>query len=448
MPTSDLNRSPGRTKSPPLNLIGNTRRDIMTAVLNKRPNEVFTPRQAEVNMDMYVHRPDHEKKLRRWLDEAMHGFIFGESGSGKTWLYKSFFALHRVNYKVANCALASSKGSLRNEIFSACCPDLKSIKTGYTESKDASINLMGVLNGGLGHEGVYELIQDDLLITSFQKLQQESIGWGRSVIVLDNVEAIFSNETIMDELAEIIILLDDERYSRFDVKFLIVGVPCGVIEYFSKSKNRSSVSNRITELPAVFGFTLEETKQVVRKGFNELLGAKFGDLTIKGLAGRVHDITLGVPQRVHEYCLSLAYECEEDNYTSISKSMLNNANIDWLTKGLRESYSVIEQHFSGGKGQIRRKQVLYIIGQYKGHQFSTSEIGLMLKSEFPSEAPESDSGVGSILSSLAKGNSPILVRNEINGSYTFRDPRHIMCLRIILSKTHDNSIAKLPFIRN
>lgn len=56
----------------------------------KEPHEVFTPRQSEVNLDMYVHRPYHEKMLKRWLKETMHGFIFGESGSGKTWLYKNF----------------------------------------------------------------------------------------------------------------------------------------------------------------------------------------------------------------------------------------------------------------------------------------------------------------------------------------------------------------------
>lgn len=419
----------------------------MISIETKKPNEVFTPRQSEVNVDMYVSRPYHEKMLRRWLDETMHGFIFGESGSGKTWLYKNFFSLLRVNYKVANCALAASKGSLRNEIFSVCCPNETSIKTGYTESKETSVSAFGVLNGGVAHEGVFEVRQEDVLIKSFRRLHGEVVGWGRSVIVLDNVETIFSNEKIMEELAEIIMLLDDDRYSKFDVKLLLVGVPCGVIEYFSKSKNRSSVSNRITELPSVSGFTLKETEQVIRKGFNELLGAEFSDLILSGLAGRVFDITIGVPQRVHEYCLGLAYECEEDNYSHISKEMLDNADTDWLTKGLRESYSVIEQHFSNGNGQVRRKQVLYVIGQHKGHQFSTTEIGNKLRVEFPSEAPESDSGVGSILSSLTKGNSPILAKNEINGSYMFRDPRHIMCLRIILAKNKDGSIEKRAFVR-
>ena len=49
----------------------------------------------------------------------------------------------------------------------------------------------------------------------------------------------------MDELANIILLLDDERYSIYKVYFLLVGTPNGVLQYFRKTKNTESVSNRI-----------------------------------------------------------------------------------------------------------------------------------------------------------------------------------------------------------
>lgn len=414
----------------------------------KESYEVFTPRQSEVNWDMYVHRSHHEKMLRRWLKETMHGFIFGESGSGKTWLYKNFFSQERINYRVANCTLAASKGSLRSEIFSVCMPGNTSTKKGYSETKDASIGLPGAIGAGVCHEGVYDILQQDALLTAFKQLSKESKGWDGSVIILDNVETIFDSADLMDELADIIVLLDDERYSKHNVKFLIVGVPCGVIEYFSKSKNRSSVGNRITELPSVSGFTIEETTQVVEKGFNTMLDADLSSLVLKGLAGKIHEITLGVPQRVHEYCLSLSYECEDNESWAINKEVLMAADIDWLTKGLRESYAAIEHHFSGNKGQKRRKQVLFTIGQYKGHQFSTSEIGELLRDQFTATEMNSDSGVGSILSRLTKGDSPILMLNKINGTYSFCDPRHIMCLRLILDKKQDESIEKRVFLRH
>jgi len=414
----------------------------------KEPHEVFTPRQSEVNLDMYVHRPYHEKMLKRWLKETMHGFIFGESGSGKTWLYKNFFDQEKINYRTANCTLSESKGSLRSEILSACMPENFPTKTGYIETKGANVGLPGLVGAGIGHQANYDMLQPDALLTAFKQLHSESKGWHGSVIVLDNVETIFGNSTLMDELAHMIILLDDERYSKYSVKFLIVGVPCGVIEYFSKSRNRSSVSNRITELPSVSGFTIAETTEVVEKGFNTMLGADFSDLVLQGLAGKAHEITLGVPQRVHEYCLSLSYECEDRKNWAINKEVLMAADVDWLTKGLRESYAAIENHFSGAKGQTRRNQVLFIIGQCKGHQFSTSEVGGLLRKQFTATEINSDSGVGSILSRLTKGQSPILTFNKINDTYSFCDPRHIMCLRLILDKQKDESIQKRVFIRH
>lgn len=224
-------------------------------------------------------------------------------------------------------------------------PENTSTKTGYSETKDASVGLPGIAGAGVSHEGNYDILQQDALLTAFKKLSEESKGWDGSVIILDNVETIFKNANLMNELADIIILLDDERYSKYNVKFLIVGAPCGVIEYFSKSKNRSSVSNRITELPSVSRFTIEETTQVVEKGFNTMLSAGFSDLVLQGLAGKIHKITLGVPQRVHEYCLSLSYECENNKNWTINKEALMLADIDWLTKGLRESYAAIEHYF-------------------------------------------------------------------------------------------------------
>jgi hypothetical protein len=411
----------------------------------KTPSQVFTPRSAEVNTDMYIHRSLHEKRLLRWIEGTMHGFIFGESGNGKTWLYKNLFTEHRVNYKVANCTLAENKGSIRNEIYAACMPANTSTKTSYIEKKEGGLSL-GVANSTITHEGSYTILQEDSLLTAFRHLSKESKGWGDSVIILDNVETIFSNGRLMDELADIIILLDDERYSKYKVKFLLVGVPCGVIEYFSKSKNRSSVGNRITELPALSGFTLKETIEIVKKGFNTFLSCNYSEAIITGLAGRIHDITLGVPQRVHEYCLNLCYELEDNNWI-LNKLVWQATDALWLIEGLRESYAAIEQHYSTNS-QTRRKQVLYTIGQFKGHQFTTSEIGFLLRKHFPSSTISSDSGVGTILSSLTKGDSPILTTNKINDSYCFCDPRHIMCLRLILDKDINELITRRAFIRN
>jgi ABC-type Mn2+/Zn2+ transport system ATPase subunit len=65
---------------------------------------------------MYVARPIHEKSLSRALKRNSHTLIFGESGNGKSWLYKKVLYSEDINYVVANCANASRIGSLTQEI--------------------------------------------------------------------------------------------------------------------------------------------------------------------------------------------------------------------------------------------------------------------------------------------------------------------------------------------
>ncbi|GIX19851.1 MAG: hypothetical protein KatS3mg120_1527 [Erythrobacter sp.] len=58
----------------------------------KEPSEVFTPRAATVNNSMYIPRPKLEERLLDALDSNKYIVIHGESGNGKTWLYKRVFA--------------------------------------------------------------------------------------------------------------------------------------------------------------------------------------------------------------------------------------------------------------------------------------------------------------------------------------------------------------------
>jgi type IV secretory pathway VirB4 component len=81
-------------------------------------NEVFTPRRTEINQDIYVDRPELERELGRALNGSLHTIVFGESGSGKSWLYKKVLADMKAHYATANCANALRLKSLTEEIKS------------------------------------------------------------------------------------------------------------------------------------------------------------------------------------------------------------------------------------------------------------------------------------------------------------------------------------------
>lgn len=56
-----------------------------------QPADVFTPRSSVINKEMYVPRARHEAALVRAFQGTKNIIIFGESGCGKSWLYKKSF---------------------------------------------------------------------------------------------------------------------------------------------------------------------------------------------------------------------------------------------------------------------------------------------------------------------------------------------------------------------
>ena len=405
----------------------------------KQITEVFTPRNQRVNNVMYINRDQHEKQLLRSVKGSMHTFMFGESGTGKSWLYKKVFNDENINFEVTNCANASRNGSITDEIYSRCFKSGTSKKTAYKETKKAGIAALGTAE--LAHEGEYEILQSDKLLESYKHLYKKSKKQ-KTIIVLDNVETIFSNEKLMGELSDILILLDDEDYAEYNVKFLLVAVPNEVLQYFSHAKNPSSVGNRIDELPRIKGLKAAQVKDFIERGFVDALKIDIPNNLFNSLSRHIYTITLGIPQRIHEYCECLAYRIEDNNW-EYDKELVAQADGDWLLKGLRECYSVIQSHLNSEEtSDGRRNQVIYALGRISTHQIDTQKIGIVISQDFPNSAPESNSGIGQVIAHLSKGNKPILKKLANSTLYAFTDPRYLMCIRLMLYKEEGTEKVK------
>ena len=405
--------------------------------------DVFTPRSSNVNLKTYVPRLTLERSLLRSIQGSMHSVLFGESGNGKSWLYKKVLDQHGYHYKIANCANASRLGSITAEIISALIPAGTPKKTGYTENKEATINA-AIAGGKLSHQDQYSLHEDEPLKSALARFRQ-NIGRGDAVLVIDNLESIFNNPKLMDELADIIILLDDQRYSQYEIKFLIVGVPNGILEYFATTKNLESVSNRLEELPKVGGMSLAMVKTLVERGFKNLLEINLSPEEIDTIASHIHYCTMGIAQRTQEYCERLAYKLE-DNKNVFRPDVLNETDLEWLKMGLRQSYTVIESNLNSKKTTIaRRNQVVYCIGKINTHQFDSSKIAEKVREEFPETAKENSMDIGGILSELTTSNPPLLKKNPKTNEYRLADPRYSMCIRTMLRKQSNGIIDKLSF---
>ncbi|TLF45931.1 ATP-binding protein [Halomonas urmiana] len=406
--------------------------------------DVFTPRNSDVNSEMYVDRPDLERELVRSLKRNSHSLLFGDSGNGKSWLYKKVLSDADIPFVVANCANASRLKSVTQEICNCLIEPGTVSKLGFSEQKAAEINAY-FAKGGLTHSDNYEIAQEEPLLKAFRLF--DGAKPGRKIVVLDNLESIFGSEYLMDELADIVILLDDDRYASCDVNLLIVGVPNGVLQYFSSTKSSESVSNRIQEIDKVVNLNEPQVEQIVSRGFS-LLKVDFPDNEIIALSRHVMNVTLGIAQRVHEYCEYLAYKIE-DNDWYYDSSLLEEADLAWLKSGLRQSYQVVRSYLNSRETSVsRRNQVVFCIAKVRQHQFDSNHIDSLIRDEFPTTVPASHMGIGSILTELSSGESPLLNKHSSNNLYSVRDPRYLMCIRLALYKDHAaEKVVKKGFTR-
>lgn len=403
-----------------------------------KPEEIFTPRAAEVNTDMYVSRPNLERALSNSLRGNLHIVIHGESGTGKSWLYKQKFSAAGVSFMVANLANASRLGAISSELKNLIDREGMAHKTGFEEEKSAEFDAV-IASGGLSHTGQYEIGQMEPFEACLAHLRNKA-GRNPAVLVFDNLEAAFT-EPLLKELADLIILCDDERYAKYKVKILIVGVPAGVKEYYYRTPHHATVANRLYELPEVTRLSLDECTALVNRGFIEKLKYEISDNT--DLSIHVAWITDRIPQMVHEYCLEAAFIGEEER--TITKQYLTAADDAWISKSLYHAYAVAEEHMNERDTKAgRRNQTLYALSLTEVEQFKAPEIESIIRQEFPRSTSNTILNVAQTLSQLSSSERPIIRRSPKGDAYTFADPRYRMVLRSMLSKTTDERIEKKP----
>lgn len=403
-----------------------------------KPEEVFTPRAAEVNPKMYIARPSLEKALTNGLRGNLHLVIHGDSGTGKSWLYKRNFSDNRVSFAVANLANASRLGSISAELTNLVNRDGKAVKTSYDEGKSARANAM-LADAELSHLGKYEIGQMEPFESCLAALRAAA-GSKPAVLVFDNLETAFT-APLLKELADLIILCDDERYAKYETKILIVGVPAGVKEYYYKTPHHSTVANRLNELPEVSRLTPDECGVLVRRGFIDLLQYQVED--IGTFVDHVAWVTDRIPQMVHEYCLEAAFIAEENRV--LATTMVAESDKAWISKSLYHAYAVAEDHMNERDTRTGRKnQTLYSLSLCRGEQFKAPEIEGILRQEFPISTTDTTLNVPQTLSQLASTDRPIIKRSPKGDAYSFADPRYRMVLRSMLKKTDDERVEKVP----
>lgn len=408
----------------------------------QRPEEVFTPR-GELNPRMYTSRAaleqDLHEKLRR---KGHHIVLYGESGCGKTWLYNNFFVSNGVHYKVVNLANASRNGKIAPELLREVEAPGTAKLTGYDEKKEAGVST-GFASGKLDHTNKYSVDQGDPLRTAIQKFRKEA-GAGHAFIVLDNLERIFSKPALMEELADLITLADDPQFLREEVRFLLVGVPSGIKEYFANTPSHRTVANRLVQVQEVSRLSIPEAEHLVVQGFEHELKFEVDPKFRQEMLNHVLWVTDRIPQSVQEYCLELAVVAETSQ--RVEKQMLGVADRKWLSSSLPAAYAAIESQLNERETKIqRRNQVLYVLGQMEANEFKPQHVEETILITFhQGQSAASIGGVPNAFSDLTSGSgTPILKKTPKGDAYMFIDPHYRMAIRAMLRVNERNQVEKL-----
>jgi hypothetical protein len=333
-------------------------------------------------------------------------------------------------------------GSISAELQNLIDREGKAVKVGYEEGKSADVSA-GVASGSLSHTGDYQIGQKEPFERCLEFLRARA-GRNPAVLVFDNLEAAFNNEALLKELADLIILCDDERYAKYQVKVLIVGVPSGVKEYYYRTPHHSTVANRLYELPEVSRLRRDECDELVKKGFVEKLKCDIDSLA--EFSRHVAWVTDRVPQMVHEYCLEAAFLSEHKH--RIEEATVAAADEAWLSKSQYHAYSVIEAHMNERDTKAgRRNQTLFALSLCEGEEFKSAEVETMLRREFPTSTHGTALNPAQILASLAATDRPIVRRSPKGDAFAFVDPRYRMVLRTMLMRTSDERVERKPISR-
>jgi len=413
------------------------------------PNEVFTPRRSEVNKEMYIDRSILEEELIDALYGTNHILIHGESGTGKSWLYKHTFFDQGVPYLVANLSNASRLAGLDLELENLAKQkqNQKEQKVSYEEEKSAGLSV-GVGSGKLVHKAKYEISKKEPFEECLNILFQQAKGT-TSCLVFDNFEQILDQPDIVRDVANCIVLLDDERYSKYNVKIVIVGVPNGVERYFSSQPNVSTIINRITEISEVTGLNYSESTRLPVKGFKELLGYSCGDY--RELSNRISFVTNRIPQQLHELCYAIAMHLERHGDKHISLPHIVNGTTKWFKQSLSGSFSTINSILDFDESTTDITRVLYAIGRCGDEVINPSYVLSELRKNFPvytDELMDKNRGldledlidVESILQDISSVENPIIRVSANKKTYRFVRPQYRMCLRLMLELDHSELV--------
>lgn len=403
------------------------------------PEDVFTPRSRDINQRTYAKRPLLEDRLVSALKGSKYIILRGESGNGKTWLYKQILRQMKLTYEVVNLAQMQMEGSLSGVLLAKLGELGRSDEVGTKSEADAGFR-PGGMGGGIKTVTEYKTLPIGILAQIAQEMNKKA-GKKKSILVLDNFEQIIDNEAFVRQVAGLIISADDDYVSQYNMKVLLVGTPSNIKDMISKVSNATTISNRFIEIPEVARMEATEARDIMSKGFETHL-----DLTIlvdkNQLYSQISFKTDRIAQHIQELCLKIATRAYDSN-RKVTQEIVESAEAEWIDETLSSDRSVIESVMNPIGSRVGRKnQVLYCLGVSRKEDFKSTDVEKMVQETF-----DVDTGINlnisQILSKFASARTPILRKLPKGGYYRFSSPKLRMAIRAMLKLNGEKQVVNI-----
>ncbi|MEO9518482.1 MAG: hypothetical protein ABJH45_21460 [Paracoccaceae bacterium] len=370
----------------------------------KKPEEVFTPRSDEVNSVMYINRPEHEYSLRTAVRTGYNVVIFGDSGCGKSWLYKKIFRDDNIYFSVIDFRDCKSEDDVDLQILELISSFEAWEETEKIEKKSAEFKPSRI---GVGDETEtkYKKVENSPYLKLLSYIRKTA-GKRTSFLVFENLEYALDRADVVDRIRSMLIGLDDVRAGSYKVRICLVGVPSDVKEILSDGNRHQTISNRVYEIPEVGILDRKSVDLLATRGLEQELDFSFESKTL--CLGKIAFVTYRVPQFLHDVCLHVALRAE-DNLNTINPDVVDVAVNDWIKSKAVQSVEFIRSQVMYDKTARQAKsKILFSVSRLERSFFSSDDVSEFLNKNFPKTMKHGKIQTLRHLRSLCDGNEKIL----------------------------------------
>ena len=412
--------------------------DILDFFRQKKPEDVFTPRAPMVNAAMYVARPEYETELRKALRSRYNIVIFGDSGCGKSWLYKKVFEEQRIEYETVDLSAVNSP----DDADFALLEIVDRYGDGWREAEKSAEAVKGAMPYDVGMKKTattkFTRQEDPAFYQLCSMLRSRAKG-RKALVVFENLEHVVHNMDLVNSILSYLLALDDRRFASLDIQICLVGVPSDIKNLLTEGNRFQTISNRVVEISEITRMSKEQAKLLIFQGFRNQLSMDME--SAEYCASQIIYLTDRLPQYLHDVCLQVAFIAEEEGGI-VKPSVVVRGAPNWVETNARQSREFIEHLLGHGKKRTDFKsKLIFSVSKCETTMFYASDIEAIIRESFPKTYGSKKISVRAVLNKLSDGEQRLLRHDSLSGKFRIVSPKLRSVLRhCLVIDTEDETV--------